>query len=606
MFEFESGVTVKGRDFYVQPGPRLHDFLGARVRRRCLTVWQEHCAECAMPDCYSKCAFYSPRADYKCQRFLGGVSILNHTQEAGAPMAITFGRWARLLGYGPMPLIEPKRAARREKVALRFSNLLNSHPRLRGILAPIRRKLVNWRSTVSPWSSEHCEDLWLVLEAVNEGETEVVLSLTCKVLDVGPAPGTYMSAVLSFAPGYDVKVIRVSRFIPAAYVGKRFAMEIAPAIEGDTPSINFGLIDIVELESEPTLRGASPVPTGEDRSPKIKCVVWDLDNTLWDGVLIEDGLENLCLRPAAVSLIHEFDQKGILQSVVSKNSADDALRALKHFGLSDYFLFPEISWGPKSASLSRIREKLNIGMDTFAYIDDQEFERCEVRAVHSEVLVIDASDIDQVRSNERFNVEVSEESRGRRALYQQEGQRKAALAESAGDYEEFLRSCQIEVTIEGLTRSDLTRASELAQRTNQLNISATRYTADQLRSIAETPDRWAAYVVKAADRFGSYGLVGLCVLQPAARMITDLMFSCRIQSKLVDDAFLAWLATLYGEPLQAKFAATKKNGPAKELLKRNGFVLCDRAESVEIWRQEGPRRELDELKRILSIKAPVT
>lgn len=606
MFEFEAGVTQLRMAYLDTSHPSLEEVLGAKVVRQSLTVWQEHCSECAMPDCYSRCGFYSPRPDYKCRRFPGGVGIYAPTNSAASPMVMTFGRWARLLGHGPTPLVSPKRAARKERNALRFAQVLGAFPRMRGLVAPIRRRLVNRRSTEVSWGVTEREHLFFLIEANNPTSATIELSLSCKVLDADDAPGTYHRELLRFAPGYGIRLIPVAAFVPEEFQGRKFAMELAAAKDGDTPTIAFGLLDIVELDRKPPSIQAPPRKAEvlvERTAPKIKCVVWDLDNTLWEGVLVEDGLERLRLHPKVVSLILDLDRKGVLQSVASKNAPEAAMAALSHFGLTEYFIHPQISWGAKSDAIAEIRQMLNIGLDTFAFVDDQEFERCEVKTAHPDVLVLDANSLDEIHVNERFNIEVSDESKGRRELYLQEGERQSALAKSGEGYEEFLKTCNLHVEIEFLTNDHLPRASELAQRTNQLNIGNSRYTLEHLRKLMGDKEH-SVLVVRASDRFGSYGVVGLCVIDSDRRLILDLMFSCRIQSKLVDDTFLAWLADQYGDPMWARFIETKKNEPAKALLQRCGFKFHERHPDGELWLRERVPRTLADLRDIVTVTVP--
>ena len=226
-------------------------------------------------------------------------------------------------------------------------------------------------------------------------------------------------------------------------------MEFAPSSEGATPEIAFGFLDIAELDQPPhaDLVVGKPIEASTKPLPKIKCVVWDLDNTIWDGVLIEDGLSGLRLRSEIVGIIVELDRKGILQSVASKNNPEDALAALRHFGLADLFLFPRISWAPKSEAIRSIREQLDLGIDTFAFVDDQEFERAEVHSRHPEVLAIDPSQLQQAIAGDRFRVQATEEGALRRRFYLEEAGRREALQSSGTVYEDFLRSCEIEVRI---------------------------------------------------------------------------------------------------------------------------------------------------------------
>lgn len=612
MLEFGSGFTRLADDgeSLFQSGA-LEEALGVSIIKRSVTVWAEHCSECAMPGCYSTCSFYMPREDYKCRRFPDGITLLPATEHSAAPMRLRFGKWARLMAYGPVALHPVEQAKRKESQAVWFAEKISGVTGLRGLAAPMLRRATNKYSEPQSWDVQSNERLHLVIEVVNSEATTVTLSLSCKVLD---EPGTTMSAtpyevVLQLEPGYNVRALPVASFISPQHLGRRFVMQLAPTHHDSHPQLDFGFIDIAQLSGMPR----SEVSIGEPKtaispvkSPKIKCVIWDLDNTLWNGVLVEDGLSGLKLRPEAVLAIQELDRKGILQSVVSKNDHEVAIAALEHFGLVNYFLAPQISWEPKSNAITAIARKLNIGSDTFAFVDDQEFERAEVASRHPEVLAIDANTLELLATDDRFMVEVTLEASSRRTLYQEEEQRTAAMEASAVDYEEFLRSCSMRIDIAPLNVDDLPRSYELAQRTNQLNIWSSRYTSDQLQALLSDDSPLRAYTVRAEDRFGSYGLVGLCILDEANRLVRDLMFSCRIQGKLVGETFVAWLAAQYASQgiLQARYKQSAKNGPARKLLESVGFVRVTADEEGERWEQSGAFRPLADLAHIIEVRLP--
>jgi FkbH-like protein len=635
MFEFEGGVRRLVTPPLTFPAS-LETTLGAAIRRRSLTVWQEHCSECAMPDCYSTCAFYTPRIDYKCQRFTGGAAVLPGTSHAAAPLLIKFGKWARLLGTGPTPLLDLQTANATEARALSRAGWLDTVPGVRGLMAPVRRRMINNRSKPSHWGAG-TEHLYLVVETCTRSDKPIALALSCKVLDApGATPTHPFQATLMLQPGYNVQVVPLRCFVAAERVDAPFSLQIAPANDGETPEVAFGFLDVAELDRAPnpavvvpeampqmkasaaaepitvtnTVTGintATAAKADTAKLPKIKCVVWDLDNTLWQGVLVEDGLPNLRLRAEAVHAVLELDRKGILQSVASKNDAEGALQALEHFGLKDYFLYPQVSWGPKSHAVATIRQALNIGIDTFAFIDDQQFERAEVLSQHPGLLGIDAVQLAELTTNERFQVEITAEGATRRKMYQEEAQRNAAFeGQAEGNYEDFLRSCDIGVEIAYLAEADLERANELAQRTNQLNTSATRYTTEQLRKMMTPGSVTRALTVRANDKFGKYGLIGLCIVDESQGLIAAMMYSCRIQGKLVDDAMMSWLEATYGraQPLRARFNATKKNTPARQLLERSGFELETSDAQGEIWKKMRLSRPLEELEKIINVSAP--
>ncbi len=148
---------------------------------------------------------------------------------------------------------------------------------------------------------------------------------------------------------------------------------------------------------------------------KIKCVVWDLDNTIWEGTLLEGGATKL--TPGVIDVIKGLDERGILQSVASKNNYDDAYKKLCELGISEYFLYPQINWNPKSSSVKEIAQKLNIGINTLAFVDDQPFEREEVAHLCPSVMTIDALDINNILSYERMTPRfITEDTKNRRKM----------------------------------------------------------------------------------------------------------------------------------------------------------------------------------------------
>jgi FkbH-like protein len=614
LFEVGAGYTVLATgavpDFSRQ---RLEQRLAARILRRSLTIWQEHCSECAMPSCYSSCAFYRPRLDYKCRRLDDGIRVAPASGHVSVPVIIRFGRWARLLGYGPAGLHDVNHVRRRESRALALSRAAEWMPASRGLAAPVRRRLTNISSRPRAWGTSDVTRLFVVIETVNPAPDPVALVFSFGLLADGQLSGSEsFKTTLTLASGYAVQTIPVTDFIRPGMFGRRFFMQLAPAGADEHPELVFGLLDVVELSATPaaasTANAASSADAAAPSAPKLKCVVWDLDNTIWSGILVEDGLDGLQLRPEAAALIRALDGKGILQSVASKNDPGDALAALRSFSLAEYFLFPEIAWKPKSEGIRRISERLNIGIDTFAFVDDQVFERAEVAGALPEVLTVDSAQLADFARHDRLDIPITAEASQRRSLYGAEGMREQARTGFGGSYEEFLRSCGVVATIEPFGAAALERVFELVQRTNQLNISTRRYSRDELASLCALGSDRKAFVIHAADRFGAYGLIGFAVFEVERSLILDLMFSCRVQGKLVDDAFVSWLAeaNLGRGPrvLRARFRENKKNAPARQLLERLGFSAGTSDGDFQIWIQASGGRPLEDIRRIISVVCP--
>lgn len=293
-----------------------------------------------------------------------------------------------------------------------------------------------------------------------------------------------------------------------------------------------------------------------------KCVVWDLDHTIWDGVLVEG--DELTLKPGIIDLIKTLDERGILQSIASKNNMDDALEKLQAFGIKDYFLYPQISWNPKSQAVATIREKLNIGIDTFVFIDDQPFERDEVKELHEEVECIDALEYASLLEHPRIKaVKFTDDAKMRRVRYLEDMKRQIDEQDFQGTPEAFLAKLDMKFLISSARPEDLIRAEELTERTNQLNSTGITYDRKQLTHYMNSPEH-QLLVCELTDKYGSYGKIGLALIENSDGIDTIklLLMSCRTAARGVGSVLLTYLmkhAQSRGQRLQAQFRRTDRN-----------------------------------------------
>jgi FkbH-like protein len=308
-----------------------------------------------------------------------------------------------------------------------------------------------------------------------------------------------------------------------------------------------------------TVDRARPAPP---KNGQVKCVVWDLDNTVWDGILLEGG--EVRVRPDAANLMRTLDQRGILSSVASRNDHDAALAALERAGLAEFVLCPQINWNPKSDSIAEVASALNIGLDAIAFIDDQEFERDEVRFRHPRVLCYDAADVASLADRPEFTPKfVTGESALRRHMYASGFERDRAEQEFTGTSEEFLATLGMAMTIAPATVADLRRAEELTIRTNQLNSTGVTYSYAELESMLASP-RHLLLVAGLDDRYGSYGKIGLALVETSGAdwTLKLLLMSCRVMSRGVGTVLLHHvmrLADAAGARLLAEFVPTDRN-----------------------------------------------
>jgi len=312
---------------------------------------------------------------------------------------------------------------------------------------------------------------------------------------------------------------------------------------------------------------------------KIKCVVWDLDNTVWNGVLLEDS--NVVLRNEMLEIIKQLDERGILQSIASKNNYDDAMNKLKSFGIDSYFLYPKINWGPKSESITLIAKNLNIGLDTFAFIDDQNYELDEVKFSVPDVLTMHVDRSQELLSLPEFMPRfITADSKKRRQMYQGDIQRNQLEESFKGSKEDFLRTLKMKMVVSCATEDDLQRAEELTQRTNQLNTTGYTYSYNELNNFRNS-DKHQLLIIDLDDKYGSYGKIGLVLLEKnnSEWTIKLLLMSCRVMSRNVGSVLIHYLrqaAKAQGVKLKAEFIPTDRNRMMYMTYKFTNFIERER------------------------------
>ncbi len=299
-----------------------------------------------------------------------------------------------------------------------------------------------------------------------------------------------------------------------------------------------------------------------DKPTLVKCLIWDLDNTLWQGTLLEDT--DVQLPREVRDVIVELDSRGIMQSIASKNDYDMAWRRLEELGIAEYFVHPQINWGRKSDSVREIADRLKFALGTMAFIDDLPSERAEVAFRSPEVRCYPAEQAVSLAERPEFSPEVvTVDARRRRQMYQATFRRDAERESFAGPDEEFLRSLDLVMTINRASEEDLSRVEELTLRTSQMNATGVHYPDSVLRGLLGDPAH-EVLTVTLTDRFGPHGAVGVLLLEYHRSLwhLKLLATSCRVVSFGAGAVILNWLidqAARAGFHLVADFRPTDRN-----------------------------------------------
>lgn len=327
--------------------------------------------------------------------------------------------------------------------------------------------------------------------------------------------------------------------------------------------------------------------------PPVKCLILDLDNTLWGGILGEAGRGGIALGEDYPGRVYRDFQwavsalrhRGILLAIASKNSDTEARQVFEqHPDMVlrwEDFAATQIHWEDKAASLRAIAGQLRIGLDALAFYDDDPVERAWVRNELPEVAVIEvpADPLQRVaalNACEAFDqVAVSLEDRQRAKLQELDQRRERARARSAS-LGEFLSTLQIHVTVGPVDGDTLPRVTQLIHKTNQFNLTARRYTEAEL--LGQLERGAIACWLRASDRFGDYGLVGAAFALPEGTeswRIDNFVVSCRILGRQVETALLravAERASASGaERLIGEYVPTSRNAPARDFYAGHGF-----------------------------------
>jgi FkbH-like protein len=336
-----------------------------------------------------------------------------------------------------------------------------------------------------------------------------------------------------------------------------------------------------------------------------KVLVVDLDNTLWGGVIGEDGMAGIEVGPeypgAAFQSLQrallDLSRKGILLAVCSKNNLDDAMEAMeKHPGMlvrAKHFAALRIDWTDKAQNLREIAQELNVGIDALAFLDDNPFEREQVRAALPEVTVIGlpknpleyASAVRNCAVFERLAL--SAEDQQRTEMYAAQKQR-AGAEQNFQSKEDFFRFLEQEAELEPVSELTLARVAQLTQKTNQFNLTTRRYTEPQIAEMAKRPD-WHIFSIKVRDRFGDHGLVGVVIAHDQGEQceMDTFLLSCRVIGRTVETALLAHLAESAAQRgrkrLVGWFLPTKKNAPARDFFPQHGFERQESNATGSLW-----------------------
>lgn len=326
-----------------------------------------------------------------------------------------------------------------------------------------------------------------------------------------------------------------------------------------------------------------------------KCIVLDLDNTLWGGIVGEDGFDGIKLGPTSPGNAYvEFQrqllaywQRGIILAINSKNNFDDAIQVIREHPYmvlrEEHFASMRINWNDKVSNLKEIANELNIGLNSIAYFDDDrvntEFMSSSLPDVLSINLPSDPSLYAQtLMSLNDFNVlQITDEDLSRGKMYVEQKARKE-LESSATNLDEFLKQLDIKIRIKDADQFTIPRISQLTLKTNQFNLTTKRYQEEDIIRFSKDKSKMVG-CAQVEDKFGDNGITGVFIVNkdtPTEWSIDTFLLSCRVMGRGVEDAILGHIlqeAKKQGvKKVKGTYIPTKKNMPCEHFLSNYGFV----------------------------------
>ncbi|WP_233552350.1 HAD family hydrolase [Petrotoga sp. Shatin.DS.tank11.9.2.9.3] len=339
-----------------------------------------------------------------------------------------------------------------------------------------------------------------------------------------------------------------------------------------------------------------------------KCLVLDLDNTLWGGVVGDIGIENIELSEFKEGArykdfqkrIKELKELGVLLAICSKNEenyAMDVFEKNKEMVLkSDDFIIKKINWQPKSKNISEIADELNIGLDSIVFIDDSRFEREEVKSNLPQVIVPefpeDTSNLENfiidVYKNYFYTINQTEEDKKKTKMYVDNIKRETEKKKSAS-IDEFLEKLNTKIYLWKLKPENLQRAHQLIHKTNQFNLTTKRYSEKQLQEFMNDP-YYEIYVSRVEDKFGDNGIVFLLIAKKDDNkiLIDSLIMSCRVMERFIEDRIISYLEDQWFkdgfQEIESTYLKTERNKPVENLFERLGYEVTYKDENKKIYR----------------------
>ena len=326
-----------------------------------------------------------------------------------------------------------------------------------------------------------------------------------------------------------------------------------------------------------------------------KCIVVDLDNTLWGGIVGEDGFDGIRLGPQPPGnafiefqkYLKALSQRGIILAINSKNNFDDAIEVIRkhpHMILQENdFSCIKINWNDKASNMREISDELNIGLDSFVFFDDDPVNRELIKEMMPEITTPDmphdpslySEVLHSIQDFSTFQITSEDSNRGKMYL---EKKQRLESENSSYDINNFLKTLNLEIDIKKTNSFTIPRISQLTLKTNQFNLTTKRYQEDEIKKFSED-EKILIGCAQVKDKFGDSGITGVFIIEKTNSnewLLDTFLLSCRVMGREIEKAIFYFIVNEAKKnnikKLRAKFIPTEKNKPIENFLLNSNFT----------------------------------
>lgn len=317
----------------------------------------------------------------------------------------------------------------------------------------------------------------------------------------------------------------------------------------------------------------------------IKCIIWDLDDTIWDGKVVENSIK---IKSNIISFIKETNERGIINSISSKNDFGQAIKILEEHNIKELFVYPQINFQNKSLNIKKILEFLNVFPKDVYFVDNEDFELAEVKRFFPDINVVNSDNIEFLK---KIIINQKDFDPFRVQKYKSEEVRVNKFIDYNGDIKRFYIDCEMKMHISQINQLNIEAAFRLINRSNRYNFGInTKEINEKLTKYTQLENQ-RIYILNASDKYGDYGVCGVCVVNIENTPVIELFsISCRLKGKGFAESFFAFvlndLKSMKKKYVLCRYTKTDFNKNMRIFLLLFKFIPLEKNNECQIFKRD--------------------